>query len=110
MISHRIRRLGRRYLSPTARATVATVAEASEVGRHQAHAEEHPLGRFEGHRDICWPREVTDDDTGAQRPQGIGAVVVVVHHRSYGLVAVDAATRQPCRRRRRFRRPRRSPG
>ena len=59
-----------------------------EVGRHQAHAEEHPLGRVEGHGDICWPREVTDDDVGAQRPQGIGAVVVVVRHRSYGLVAL----------------------
>ena len=55
-----------------------------EVGRRQAHAEEHPLDRVEGRRDICRPREVTDDDVGAERAQGIGAVVVVVRHRSYG--------------------------
>jgi hypothetical protein len=46
------------------------------------------LDRVEGRRDICWPREVTDDDVGAERAQGIGAVVVVVRHRSYGPAAL----------------------
>jgi O-acetyl-ADP-ribose deacetylase (regulator of RNase III) len=55
-------------------------------------AEEHPLGRVEGRRDICWPREVTNDDVGAERAQGVGAVVVVVRHRSYG----PAALTQQC--------------
>jgi hypothetical protein len=41
------------------------------------------LDRVEGRRDICRPREVTDDDVGAERAQGIGTVVVVVRHRSY---------------------------
>jgi hypothetical protein len=41
------------------------------------------LDRVEGRRDICWPREVTNDDFGAERAQGVGAVVVV-RHRSYG--------------------------
>jgi hypothetical protein len=36
----------------------------------------------------AWPREVTDDDVGAERAQGIGAVVVVVRHRSYGPAAL----------------------
>jgi hypothetical protein len=38
-----------------------------EIGRRQAHAEEHSLDRVEGRRDICWPGEVTDDDVGAER-------------------------------------------
>jgi hypothetical protein len=42
------------------------------------------LDRVEGRRDIYWPREVTNDDVGAERAQGVGAVVVMVHHRSYG--------------------------
>jgi hypothetical protein len=74
--------------STTARDTVATVAAALEVGRSQAHAEEHPLDRVESRRDICRPREVTDHDVGAERAQGIGAVVVVVRHRSHGQPAL----------------------
>jgi hypothetical protein len=50
------------------------------------------LDRVEGRRDICWPREVTDDDVGAERAQSVGAVVVVVRHRSYG----PAALTQQC--------------
>jgi hypothetical protein len=46
------------------------------------------LDRVEGRRDICWPREVTNDDVGAERAQGVGAVVVVVRHRSYGPAAL----------------------
>jgi hypothetical protein len=59
-----------------------------EVGRRQAHAEEHPLDRVEGRRDICWPCEVTNDGVGAERAQRVGAVVVVVRHRSYGPAAL----------------------
>jgi hypothetical protein len=46
------------------------------------------LDRVEGRRDICWPREVTDDDVGAERAHGNGAVVVVVRHRSHGPAAL----------------------
>jgi len=42
------------------------------------------LDRVEGIRDICWPREVTNDDLGAERAQSVGAVVVVMRHSSYG--------------------------
>ena len=41
-----------------------------------------------GRRDICWPHEVTNDGVGAERAQGVGAVVVVVRHRSYGPAAL----------------------
>src|SRR3954470_14284188 len=71
--------------SPTARATRGA---GLKVGRRQAHAEEHPLDRVEGRRDICRPREVTDDDVGAEREQGIGAVVVVGRRRVYGPAAL----------------------
>jgi hypothetical protein len=46
------------------------------------------LDRVEGRRDICWPQEVTDDNLGAEPAQGIGAVVIVVRQRSYGLAAL----------------------
>jgi hypothetical protein len=46
------------------------------------------LDRVEGHRDICWPREITNDDVSTERTQSVGAVVVVVRHRSYGPVAL----------------------
>jgi len=46
------------------------------------------LDRVESRRDICWPREVTNDDVGAERAQGVGAVIVVVRHRSYGPAAL----------------------
>jgi hypothetical protein len=36
-----------------------------------------------GRRDICRPREVADDDVGAERAQGIGVVAVVVRHHSH---------------------------
>ena len=32
--------------------------------------------------------EITDDDISADRAEGIGAVVIVVRHRSYGLAAL----------------------
>jgi hypothetical protein len=44
---------------PTARA-------GFEEGRRKAHAEEHPLDRVEGRRDISRPREVADDNFGAE--------------------------------------------
>jgi hypothetical protein len=78
--------------SPTARDSCDGGGGGLEVGRCQAHAEEHLWNRGEGRRDICWPREVTDDDVGAERAQGVGAVVVVVRHRSYG----PAALTQQC--------------
>jgi hypothetical protein len=46
------------------------------------------LDRVESRRDICRPREVADDDVGAERVQCIGAVVVVVRHRSHGKPAL----------------------
>jgi hypothetical protein len=46
------------------------------------------LDRVEGIRDICWPREVTNDDVGAERAQSVGAVIVVVRHGSYGPAAL----------------------
>ena len=49
--------------------------------------EEHPLDRVEGRRHIRRPREVTEDDVGAEGAHG-GAVVVVVRHGSYGPAAL----------------------
>jgi hypothetical protein len=46
------------------------------------------LDRLEGRRDICWPREITNDDLGAERAQSVSAVVVVVRHSSYGPAAL----------------------
>jgi len=55
-----------------------------EAGRRQAHTEEHPLDGVEGRRDVRRPREVANDDVGAERAHGVGTVVVVVHQRPYG--------------------------
>ena len=69
--------------SPTARATVATVAAASRNDGDTLMLKNIRWTESRAFGDICRPREVTDDDVGAERAQGIGAVVVVVRHRSH---------------------------
>ncbi len=46
------------------------------------------MDRVEGRRDVRRPREVTDDNVGAERAQGIGAIAVVVCQRAYGPAAL----------------------